>query len=90
MSTIAMARTVYTTKENKLAAWYESDLVRAIQMSRDGDSEAIIEMMNQELLFILQPGLQVFIEEYSRQTIIKIRKKGSLVEVWTLMDSVER
>ncbi len=78
-----------TTKDGYIAAVSEESLDKAIDLMAANDYEALQKLMDSGLVFWLKSGLRVQIVDSTWTGKIKIRPKGTLIEVWTVMEAVE-
>ena len=82
---------LYTTKSGHLAAIYLDDLDRALSYRADGDIEAIKTLAASNRVFILKPGLKVFLVDVKMFSgVVKIRLQGMDFEVWTTLEAIEK
>ena len=82
---------LYTTKNGCIAAVYLDDLNKAMSYISDNDFEAVKSLAASNRVFILRPGLKVFISEIRTfKGVVKIRLKGTDHEVWTTLGAIKK
>lgn len=84
----AIPQTIYITK-SYFASPYEDVLDKAVQYAVAHDEAALKKLMQQGTLFILKPGLEVYLVEsriFSGK--VKIRPRGQTFELWTVSEAI--
>jgi hypothetical protein len=86
---VVYAATTYTTNSGHFASGSKEYFAQAVSMLADGDTQTVQNMIVLNKIFILQPGLSVYIVKQKRSGSVKIRFKGTDIEVWTLSEAIE-
>uniref|UniRef100_A0A6M3IM40 Uncharacterized protein n=1 Tax=viral metagenome TaxID=1070528 RepID=A0A6M3IM40_9ZZZZ len=85
----AIAGSGYVTKQGFLAAFTKPLLQRGLDIYRSGDASAFNRLLkNNQLIFIMKAGLQVYLEESTWSGYIRIRPAGETWSVWTVREAI--
>ena len=91
MATQTIARETRTTNAGYPASTSEQFLDKAVEYASAHDDEALQELLDTGLVFLLKGGMEVYIVDtklFSGK--VKIRLKGSTTEVWTLYEAISK
>lgn len=88
-STWAAADVIYTTKPGYFASQSYDNYDKAVSMLADGDKAAVVHMVVSNKIFMLKEGLRVYLVKRKWSGDIKIRLKGTDIEVWTFGDAID-
>ncbi len=81
----------YTTRSGYFATYTRGDLERLIKLVVQGDRAAIDEFIDSGRAFILEGGLDVYLEEAKIFSgIVEIRLAGNSATVWTVIEAIIR
>jgi len=84
-----IAQDYTTTKDGYLAAITEEYFDKVVDLVAVKDYQAIQTLVDAGVVIWLKEGMKVQIVESTWTGGIKIRLKGTVVEVWTYMEAVE-
>jgi len=85
----AIAGAGYITRQGFLAAFTKPLLQRGLDIYRSGDAAAFNRLLkNNSLIFIMRPGLSVYLEESTWSGYVRIRPTGETWSVWTLSEAI--
>ena len=71
------------------AAMTKEAIMRVIEFFSAGDYEAAQTLLEMGVVFLLKPGIAVYVEDTSIwQGWVKLRKKGSTISFYTLRDAI--
>jgi hypothetical protein len=91
ISAVAYSQTTYVTKSGYLAGVTEEALDKAIDYAVQKDDSALQQLISTGMVFPLKAGIPVHIVDtkfFSGK--VKIRPRGSTVEVWTVMEAIQK
>jgi len=89
ISQVIVAQDYKTTKKGYLAAITEEYLDKTLELINAKDYVALQKLLDAGVVIWLKEGIKVQIVDSTWTGKIKIRPKGELVEVWTVMEAVE-
>jgi hypothetical protein len=78
----------YVTKGGYIAATTSEMLDRAIGFRELDDSVALAKLIQSGTVFFLKPNVFVALEE-TKEAMVKIRPKGAVTGVWTVIEGIE-
>jgi hypothetical protein len=83
---------LYRTNANYVAAATREKFARALEIASQRDEAAFAQLLlSDPEVILLQPDLEVHLSEIAPSGMaVRIRLKGSLAEVWTLRQAIER
>ncbi len=85
---------VWRTKEGFVGATSRAKLDQAMALVASGDRQAFEQLLASEPanVFLLAPGTEVYVSDLDGIVggIVKIRKKGTTAEIWTLRAAIEQ
>ncbi len=83
---------LYRTNDGYLAAVTREKLDRALRIVDTGDRAALKQLLASDSeVILLKSDLEVYLTETgSLATLVKIRLKGSIAEVWTVREAILR
>ena len=86
---IALAQTLYLTKENYPASASRTYLDKFVEYSVAKDYAATQKLLDSGLVILLKPGIEVYLVETKLWSgVVKIRPKGYTQEFWTLSEAI--
>lgn len=80
---------VWVTRENYWGALTKRTLSRAVRMAAEGDKAAVREMLDSGNLFIVKPGVRVYVQEIE-EGYVRVRVKGKSLEFWTVREAISK
>jgi len=86
---IVFAEPSCLTKDGYFAAVSEKILDEAVDYSRQKDLKALRKLKEQNLLFSLKEGVEVYREDVTWDGKVEIRLPGQRQTLWTLMEAVD-
>jgi len=80
----------FVTKDGYLGALSKARLDQAIELLDSGDNAAIDRLLATGEVFALKSGLQVTVVDHEGflASVVKVRKRGTLVEFWTVREAL--
>ncbi len=76
-----------------MGAVSKAKLDQAVALVAQGDAAAFDKMLASDPgVFVLQPGLEVYVADADGVlgSVVKVRKKGTTAEIWTVREAIER
>jgi hypothetical protein len=80
----------FVTKDGYLGALSKARLDQAIELLASGDNTAFDQLLATGEVFALKSGLQVTVVDHEGflASVVKVRKRGTLVEFWTVREAL--
>jgi hypothetical protein len=86
-ATIVQAQ-MCTTKAGFIAAAFESDIRQAVWYDTQADDVSLTIMLRSNRVFILRPGMRVYLENSTVDGLVQIRLQGQTLAVWTVVEAI--
>lgn len=84
---------VWRTVGGHVGAVSRVKLEQAMAIAATGDKEAFDKLLaNDTGVFVLAPGLEVYVSDADGVlgSVVKVRKKGTTAEIWTVREAIKR
>jgi len=89
LSGTAIAGKAHTTKDGFFAAIYKHNFDKAVEICVAKDMQAFRKMFDDKRIFLLKPGLKVYLIDYKFSGVVKVRPAGETIEFWTFSEALD-